>query len=121
MRGLFEFPVDFVGVVVEAQSVDVRVGGFGVGDLLAGEIRRETALPKLVLALDFAFGLGRWSIKEANVVKPEGPAKLGQGLRGFGEEDAVVVDVELEGATVGEKGGWEKVEIGQESFAVVDF
>jgi hypothetical protein len=77
-------------------------------------------LPKLVLALDFAFGLGSWGIKETNVVKLEGPAKLGQGLRGFGEEDAVIIDVELEGPSVGEEGGREKVEIGQKGFPVVN-
>jgi hypothetical protein len=43
--------MDFVGVAMKSQSVDVWVGGFDLGDLFAGEISREPALPELVLAL----------------------------------------------------------------------
>ncbi len=67
----------FVGVAVKSQGVDVGVGGFDLGDLFAGEIGREPPLPELVFTLDFALGLGCWSIKEANVVELESPAELG--------------------------------------------
>ena len=52
----------FLAVAMVAQIVDVGVGSFQIGDLFAGEIGRESALPELVFALDFAFGLGRGGI-----------------------------------------------------------
>src|ERR1039458_7460049 len=71
--GLFgghaQFAMGFVDVAMETQSVDVWVGGFDLGNLFAGKIGREPTLPELVLALDFALGLRRWGIKEADVVE----------------------------------------------------
>ena len=54
-----QLAVRFVDVAMETQGVDVRVGYFDLGDVFAGEIGRESALPELVFALDLAFGLGR--------------------------------------------------------------
>ena len=68
-RGHAQFAMGFVGVAMKSQSVDVWVGSFDLGNLFAGEIGREPALPELMLALDFPLGLRRWSIKEADVVK----------------------------------------------------
>jgi len=48
----------FMEIAMEAQSVDVRVGFLDFLDMFAGEKGREAALPELVLALDFALGLG---------------------------------------------------------------
>ena len=38
LRGHAQFAMDFVGVVMESQSIDVWVGGFDVGNVLTGEI-----------------------------------------------------------------------------------
>ena len=47
LRGLPEFTVRFLGVVVPPQCVDVRVGVGQFSDLLAGEIGWEALLPEL--------------------------------------------------------------------------
>src|SRR5258708_1631095 len=106
---------------MEAQSVDVGVGLFEFADLFAGEVGGETVFPKLVLAFDFAFGLRRWSIKEANVVELQGRAQLGESFWVLSEEDAVIIDIELEWASVGQEGGGEEIQVGQEEFAVIKF
>jgi len=67
--GHTQFAMGFVIVPVESQSLDVRVGSFDLGDLFAGEVGGKSALPELVLTFDFPFRLGRWSIKEADVVE----------------------------------------------------
>ena len=67
----FEFAMRLVGIAMEAQSVDVRVGLFYVGDALAGEIGGQALLPELVFAFDFTLGLRGWGIKEAYLVEGE--------------------------------------------------
>jgi hypothetical protein len=57
--GHAQFAMGFVGLVMESQSIDVWVGGFDLGNVFTGEIEWESALPELVLALDFSFGLMR--------------------------------------------------------------
>jgi len=121
LRGQLEFAVSFVGVAMKSQSVDVSVSIFEFGDLFAGEIRWKAFLPELVFALDFAFGLGRWRIKEANVVELQGGAQLGESLWVLSEEDAVIIDIELKWASVGQEGGGEEIQVGQEPFAVIEF
>ena len=113
--------MDFVDVAMEPQSLDVWVGRFDLGDLFAGEKGWEPALPELVLALDFPLGLGRWGIKEANVVKLEGRAELGQGVGILREKDGVIIDVDLERTPVGQEGGGKKIEVGQEKFPIIEF
>ena len=54
-------------------------------------------MPKLVRALDFSFCLGRWSIKETDVVKLESPAQLSERVGILGKEDGVIIDVDLQG------------------------
>ena len=110
-----------MGVAMESQSVDMRIGQFEFGDVFAGEIGRETALPELVFPLDFPFGLGCWSIQEANVVKFERRPELGEGFGIFGKKDGVVIDVYLEGASVTQECCGEEIEVGQEEFAVINF
>lgn len=119
--GLLKFAMGFMGVVVQAQSVDVSVGVLKFSDLFAGKIRWETFLPELVFAFDFAFGLGGWSIKEANVVELEGRAQLGEGVGSMSEKQGVIIDVELKWAAIGKKGGGEEIEVRQEEFALIDF
>ena len=120
-RGHAQFAMGFVGVAMKSQSVDVWVGGFDLGNLFAGEIGREPALPELVLALDFALGLRRWSIKEADVVELERPAELGQRVVILREEHGVIIDVDLQRSAVDQEGGGEEIEIGQEEFSAIKF
>ena len=121
LRGHAQFAVGFVGVAMESQSIDVGVGGFDLGDVLTGEIRWESALPELVLALDFSFGLRRWGIQETNVVELERPAQLGQRIGIFREKDGVIIDVDLQGASVDQERGGEELQIGQEEFSAIEF
>jgi len=120
-RGHAEFAMGFVGVAMKSQSVDVWVGGFDLGNLFAGEIGREPSLPELVLALDFALGLRRWSIKEADVVELERPAELSQRVGILREKDGVIIDVDLQGSAVDQESGGEEIEIGQEEFSAIEF
>ena len=85
-----QFPMDLMNVAMQPQSVDVWVGGFNLGNLFAGEIGWESALPELVFAFDLSFGLGRRGIKEADVVELERPAQLGYRVGILGEENGVV-------------------------------
>ena len=105
---------------MEAQGIDMSVGVLQLGDLFTGKVGRETVLPELVFAFHFAFGLRSWGIKEANVVEFESPAQLSDSARSFSEEDAVVIDVELQGASVGQEGGGEEIEVRQEEFSVIE-
>ena len=120
-RGHAQFAMGFVGVAMESQSVDVRVGGFDLGNVFAGEIGREPPLPELVFALDFALGLRGWGIKEADVVEPEGPAELGQRVGILREEHGVIIDVDLQRSAVDEESGGEEIEIGEEEFSAIEF
>jgi len=121
LRGPAQFAMDFVGVVMEAQSLDLGIGRFDFGDFFTGKIRREPALPVLVLTLDFALGLGRWGIAEADVVKFEGPAQLGQSFGVVGKKEAVIIHIDLHWAAVAEKSGWEEIEVGEEEFSRIEF
>jgi len=121
LRRLPQFAMNFMGVAVSAQSVDVRVGRLNFPDFFTGEIGREPALPELVFTLDFAFGLGRRGIAQTDVVELKGPAQLGQGLWVMGEKEAVVIDVELERPSVSQKSCGQEVEIGEQQFPFVEF
>ena len=59
LRGLAQFAMDFLGVALRPQGVDLGIGGGDFGDLFTGEVGGQPALPVLVGAFDFAFGLGR--------------------------------------------------------------
>ena len=121
LRGHAQFAMGFVGVAMESQSVDVGVGVFDLSDVFAGEIGREPALPELVFALDFSLGLGRWGIKETNVIELEGRAELGERIGILGEEHGVIIDVDLQRSAVDQEGGGEEIEIGQEEFSAIKF
>jgi len=120
-RGHAQFAMGFVGIAMESQSLDVWVGGFELGNLFAGEIGGKPALPELVLALDFALGLRRWSIKEADIVELKCPAQLGQRVGILGEKDGVIIDVDLQRSAVDQERGGEEIEIGQEEFSAIEF
>ena len=68
MRGHAQLAMGFVGIAMKAQGGDMGVSDIDLGDLFAGEIGWEPALPKLVFAFDFAFGLRRWGRQEAKSV-----------------------------------------------------
>ena len=121
LRGHAQFAVDFVGIAMEAQSVDVRVGGFDLVDVFAGEKGWETALPELVLALDFSLGLRRWGIKEANVVELEGAAQLGERIGIVGEKHGMIIDVNLQGPAIDQESGRQEIQVGEQEFPVIDF
>ena len=112
--------VDFVGVAVAAQGGQERVGGVRGGDGFGGEEGGQTALPALVLAFDFALGLGRARVAQRDAVEVAGRAKLGERGGTLGEEEAVAIDAEFAGqAVLGESGGQE-VEVSQEVFAGIN-
>ena len=121
LRGHAQVAVGFVSVAMKPQSVDVGVGVFDLGDVFAGEIGREPALPELVFALDFSLGLGRWSIKEANVVELEGRAELGERVGILGEKHGVIIDVDLQRPAVSQESGGEEIQVGEQEFAVIEF
>ena len=121
LRGHAQFAMDFVGVVMESQSIDVWVGGFDVGNGLTGEIGGESALPELVLALDFSFSLRRWGIQETDVVELERPAELGQRIGILREKDGVITDVDLQRSAVDQESGGEELQVGQEEFSAIEF
>ena len=116
-----QLAVGFVGVAVESQGVDVRVGDFDLGDVFAGKIGWESALPVLVFALDFSFGLGSRSIQETNVIELESPTQLGERLGSLREKDGVVIDVNLQGSPVVQESGGEEIQVGEQEFAAIDF
>ena len=117
---LAQFAMDFMGVAMGAQGVDVLVGFVELGDFFTGKIGRQATLPELVFAFDFAFGLGGGRVAQADVVELERPTQLGQRVRIVCEKEAVVIDVKLERTSMGEKGGGQKIEIGKKEFAFVN-
>jgi hypothetical protein len=101
--------MNFVSVVVRPQGVDVRIGNMDFVDLFAGEVGRQPALPELVFAFDFAFGLRRGGVAQADVIELESPAQLREGVRVLSEEEAVVIDIELEGPSVSQESSGQEV------------
>lgn len=118
---LAQFAMDFVGVVVRPQGVDVWIGNVDFVDLFTGEVGRQPALPVLVFAFDFSFGLGRGGVTQADVIELKGPAQLGEGVRVLRKEEAVVIDIKLKGATVSQEGGGKEVKISEQEFAFIEF
>ena len=101
LRGLTQFAMDFLGVAMRPEGVNLRIGTIYFGDLFAGEVGGQTALPILMGAFDFAFGLRRGGVTETDVIKLECPAQLSENVWIMGEKDTVVIDVDLEWASVG--------------------
>jgi hypothetical protein len=120
LRRLAQFPLDCLGVVMRPQGVNGRIGHLDFGNLFAGEIGRPPALPERGFAFDFAFGLGRGGGAQAAVVALERPAQLGGRVGIMGEKEAVLINGELPGPSVGQKGGGQAVEAGEPPFAFVE-
>ena len=64
LRGLAQFAMDFLGVAMRPQGVNLGIGDFDFGDLFIGEVSWQAALPVLVGAFNFALGLGRGGVAE---------------------------------------------------------
>jgi hypothetical protein len=118
--GHAQFAVPFVSIAMEEEVLQQSIGGGQVAELLGGKERGQAVLPILVTAFDLALGLGSWGVAKGDVVEMEGRAELGEGIWDGGEENGVVVDIEFQGEAMGEKSGWEKVEIGEEVFAGIE-
>ena len=121
LRGLTQFAMDFMGVAMCPEVVDLGIGDFDFGNLFAGEVGGQSSLPELMFAFDFAFSLRRGGIQETDVIELERPAQLGQGVGLVREKDTVVIDVDLERASVGLESGGQEVEVGEQEFALVEF
>ena len=120
-RSLAQFAVNFLGVAMGSERIDVGIGRFDFPDVFAGKEGGQASLPELVFAFDLAFGLGRWGVAQADVVEFESPAQLGKRVGVVGEKDAVIIDVELQGPSVGAESGGQEIEIGKQQFAFVNF
>jgi hypothetical protein len=107
--------VDFVFVGVGEEPLEQGVGGFEGEDVIGGEQGWEAFLPVVVAALDFAFGLGSGGVAQGDAVKVERLAELGEGVRGVGEKEGVVIHVEGEREAVGEEDAGKEIEVGGES------
>src|SRR5258706_5391898 len=68
---LAQLTMDLMAVVMEAQRVNVAVGFGQFGNFLAREISGQAALPELMLACDFAFGLGSGGVAQAHIIESE--------------------------------------------------
>ena len=66
-----------MGVAMDPQVMDVRIGDFDFGDLFAGKVGGESPLPELMFAFAFAFGLGRGGIQETDIIELERPPPTG--------------------------------------------
>ena len=103
-----------MGVAMGAEFFEQGVGGGQRGDGIRGEDRREAVLPVLVAALDLALGLRGGGVAEAHAVKVERGTELGERAWDVGEEEGMIVHVEGERESVGEEGGRQEVEVGEE-------
>ncbi len=121
LGGHFELAVDFGGIAVEAQFVDVGIGCIQSGDALSGEVGGESVLLVLMFALDFAFGLWGGSVAESDAVKVERLAQGGEGFGPGGEEKGVIVDVERQRQAVADEGLGEEIKVRQQDFLLIDF
>ncbi len=116
-----EFAVGLVSVVVKPQFLNVAVSGLEGFNMFGGKESRQTLLPELVVSLHFALGLGSWGVAEGDAVEMQSPAQGGECLGDGAEEEAVEIDVENQGQSVGGEGLGQEVVVGWQDFAVVDF
>ena len=120
LRSHPQFAMGLVDIAMEPQSLDMGIGGFHVANLFAGEIGWESTLPELVFTFDLSFGLGCWSIKEADVVELESPAQLSHRFGILGEENGVIIDVDLQRPSIDDKGRRQEIKVRQEQFSIVE-
>ena len=115
-----QFAMDFVGVAVAAQVRQEDVGGGGRGDGVGGEEGGQAALPVLMLAFDFALGLGSEGVTQRDAVEVAGGSELGQGVRPLRKEQAVTIDLEFERQAVFGESGGEEVQVSEQIVVVIN-
>jgi hypothetical protein len=115
-----QFAVDFLGVTMATQCGQEFIGGFWSGDIFGGEQSGEPPLPVLMLAFDFAFGLGSAGVTQGDAVEVQGCSKLSQCFRSLREEKAVAIDVKFEWQAMFKESGGKEVKVGEQVFGVID-
>ena len=111
--------MDFVLVGVGQELVQEGVGAFEFEDAVSRQERRETFLPVVVAAFNFAFGLWGRGVTQGHAVEVEGGSELGEGVGIVGVEKGMEVDVESQGQAFGLEDAGKEVEVGQKGFARV--
>jgi hypothetical protein len=117
---LADFTMGFVLVGVGDELVEQRVGPGEFADLVGRQQGRETLLPVVMAAFDFALGLGRGRVAQLDAVEVEGGAELGEGVRVVGVEKGVVVHIERQGQAVGLEDAGEEVEVGEQGLGGIE-
>ena len=120
LRCLVEFTVVFCAVVMLAQLLKQLVGGLDPGDAFGGKERWQAVLPVVMQAFYFTFGLWGGRVLQADAVKVEGSAQLGERIGGVGVEEAVIVDIQGEGQAVLQEGPGQDVVVAGKHFALVE-
>lgn len=110
--------VQFLAVVVLAQLLQQLVVDVDVAAVLHSEEGGQAALPVVVKAFDFSFGLWCGRVEKAHAVMMQGGGELG-GVRIVGVEQAMVVHVERQGQAVGEESPAQEVVIALEQLALI--
>ena len=119
LRCLAQFTMDFMSIAMRTEGVDLRVGHLDFQNLFAGEAGRQPPLPVWMLALDFALGLGRGRVAQADGVELERPAQLSQSVWIVREKEAVIIHVKLQRAAVRQESGGQKIKAGKQKLALV--
>jgi|SRR6185312_6072668 len=112
--------MNFFVVAMEAQRLDVGISLLEIGDFFTGEVSWKATLPELMLPFDFSLGLRSGGVAQADVVKLECGAQLGERVGFMREENAVVIDVELQWPAIGQKGGGQEIKVGEQQLAFVE-
>ena len=107
-------------VGVEQELVEQAIGPVQFEDVLGCQEWGQTFLPVVVTAFDFAFGLRSGRVVQGDSVEVQSRSQLGQSLRRVGEEKGVIVDIEGQGQALSQKSAGQKVEVSEQSFAVVE-
>ena len=89
-----QFTVDFVCVDMWQELIQQLVGPVEFQDAIRRQQGRETFLPVIVAAFDFAFGLGRWGIAQGDAIEVQGGPKLGEGIGRLGEEKGMIIHIQ---------------------------
>jgi len=111
-----QFAVDFVLIDMRQELIQELVGAVEFQDPVGGQQGRQTFLPVIMTAFDFAFGLGSWGITERDAIEVQGGAELGEGFGCVGEEKGVMIHIKGQGQAMGLKGAGEEVQMGQQGF-----
>ena len=115
-----QFAVDFVLIDMGEELIQELVGPFEFRDAVSGQQGRETFLPVIVAAFDFAFGLGCGRIAEGDVIEVQGGTELGEGIGSMGEEKGVIIHIKGQREPVGLERAGQKVQMGEQVFGVVE-